>query len=76
MQSKGYMCERCAFETADAVHHRKYLTEKNINDFNLSLSWNNLEALCHDCHNREHMREKVRRYEFDGGGNVYKTPPI
>ena len=43
---------------------------------NIALSWNNLEALCQDCHNKEHHRSKrKKRYSFDENGNVI-LPPI
>lgn len=36
----------------------------------------NLEALCQDCHNKEHHRkDKKRRYMFDEEGNLI-SPPI
>lgn len=55
------------------VHHKQYLNETNVNDVNVSLNWENLEYLCIDCHNKEHMirnnhvREDVK---FDEYGNI------
>jgi hypothetical protein len=41
------------------VHHKIYLNESNIDDPNITLSHDNLELVCHDCHNREHFGGKV-----------------
>ncbi|MCL2575712.1 MAG: HNH endonuclease [Defluviitaleaceae bacterium] len=73
--SKNYLCERCSTNRnpipAKIAHHRKYLTPENINDASISLSWDNLEALCQDCHNVEHGGSVERdRYLFDDEGNV------
>lgn len=54
MASQYYICERCG-GVARIVHHIQYITPQNINDPNITLSWDNLEALCIDCHNAEHM---------------------
>lgn len=74
LQSKDYICERCG-EPAKIAHHKIWLTEKNINDVSITLCWDNLEALCQDCHNKEHhKKEKKMRYRFDKDGNI--LPPI
>ena len=74
LQSKHYLCERCSTPDnptpAKIAHHKIYLTEQNIGDPYISLSFSNLEALCQDCHNKEHHREDKRRYSFDENGNV------
>ena len=74
--SKFNMCERCG-EVALIVHHKTYLTPYNINDSNVSLNWDNLEALCLDCHNKEHMGKEVtvNGCMFDDEGNLIKTNP-
>lgn len=72
--SQDYICERCG-EPAKIVHHKRYLTRDNINDPAISLSWDNLEALCQECHNKEHhKRMPDLRYRFDGEGNI--LPPF
>lgn len=72
--SQHYLCERCE-QPAKIVHHRRYLTPDNINDTSITLSWDNLEALCQDCHNKEHHKNvKQRRYCFDEDGNIVATP--
>ena len=54
MASQYYICERCG-SVARIVHHIQYITPQNIQDPNITLSWDNLQALCIDCHNAEHM---------------------
>ncbi len=80
LQSKGYLCERCSTPdnpvVAKIAHHKIYLTKENINNPYITLSWDNLEALCQDCHNKEHHRgERKKRYSFDANGNLV-YPPI
>lgn len=68
--SKNYICERCN-GYADMVHHKKYITPATINNPNMTLSFDNLMALCNDCHNKEHKSKKAdRRYKFDESGNI------
>lgn len=41
----------------------------------VTLCWDNLEALCQDCHNKEHHKqERHKRYRFDENGGI--LPPI
>lgn len=42
----------------------------------ITLCWDNLEALCQDCHNKEHHAKNVRakRYAFTADGEL--IPPI
>jgi len=76
LMSQDYMCERCG-EPAKIVHHKHYITSENINDTNITLCWDNLEALCQDCHNKEHHSNNLnKRYAFDVDGNVLPIPPI
>ena len=75
LASVGWLCERCAARgevvAAEVVHHRVYLTPVNIHDPAIALGWENLEALCQACHNREHFGgadndQKVYRIGSDG----------
>ena len=66
------LCERCK-EAGDIVHHKRYLRECNIHNSNITLDWSNLELLCQDCHNKEHMSKTESRYSFDELGNI--LPP-
>ena len=74
MLSKNYICERCG-KPAVIVHHKTYITPNNINDPNITLNWNNLEALCRDCHNKEHFintQVTADGLAFDSSGNLIK----
>ena len=73
MASKNYICERCG-EPAKIVHHKTYINPANITDPEITLSWDNLEALCQDCHNREHSRTAATAagLRFDDEGNLVK----
>lgn len=78
VQSVGGLCERCQakgiIRPADVVHHKIPLTNENIHDPKISLSWDNLEALCTDCHALVHstklMEREQRRYNVDSNGRV------
>lgn len=72
LKTQHYICERCG-EPAKIAHHKVYLTKRNINDTNISLNPDNLEALCQDCHNKEHhANEKAiaGRYMFNAAGEI------
>lgn len=71
------ICERCG-KPGKIVHHKTYLNEKNINDPSVSLNFTNLEYLCQDCHNTEHMEREdalVRGgLKFGEKGNLIRAP--
>ena len=73
MTSQCYVCERCG-GVARVVHHKRYITPQNISDPYVTLDWNNLEALCMDCHNAEHNGGTIcaKGLKFDKDGNVIK----
>ena len=79
LASRMYLCERCsaAYEVvvAKVVHHKIPLTPDNIDDPYITFAWENLEALCQDCHNKEHHKGTARdkRYAFDDDGNVIEV---
>jgi predicted kinase len=55
----GGKCANCGgiFPVADLrTHHKQELTLGNIHDPRITLNADNLEVLCHDCHNRKHKR--------------------
>ena len=56
------------------VHHIVPLTADNIGDINLSLNWDNLQALCRKCHAEVHdeiyAKRSGRRYKVDEQGKV------
>lgn len=68
MSSKSYLCERCG-RPATICHHKKYLNRWNIDNPEISLNFDNLEALCQECHNQEHSRA-LSLAQFDDDGNV------
>lgn len=77
-RSKNFLCERCG-EYARLVHHKVYITPKNIDDPNITLNRDNLELLCKECHNREHMSKNGSTVEglmFDDNGELITMPPI
>ena len=74
LKSKNYICERCG-EIATICHHKKHISPQNINDPNITLNWDNLQALCLDCHNSVHGKGTscIKGISFDEEGNlVYK----
>ena len=80
--SKAYLasvdglCERCfaagKIVPAVIVHHRVYLTAETIHDPQYSMAWSNLEALCQDCHNKEHHAGDgyAQRYAWGPDGEL------
>lgn len=77
MKSKYNICERCQ-GIAYIVHHKVHITPSNINDPNITLDWNNLQALCHDCHNAVHGKGEafIEGVSFDSNGDLIYVPPI
>lgn len=66
------ICNRCG-RPGDIVHHKIYLTPQIINDPTVTLAEDNLELLCQDCHNKEHMRKDTACAEgfmFDENGDL------
>lgn len=77
MKKANHLCERCLkngrHEPARIVHHKIHLTPATLGDPELMYGFDNLEALCQECHNKEHKRErKVKRWEFVDGELVTK----
>jgi predicted kinase len=74
----GGVCEKCHIHLGYIVHHKKYITAFNINDSNITLNHQNLEYLCHECHNKVHEVGKKKEREtilhngcyFDESGNL------
>ena len=68
------LCERCG-AGGKIVHHKIYLDERNINDPHVTLAHENLELLCQECHNIEHMSGGMPiagGLVFDSFGNILK----
>ena len=57
--NSGGVCARCGrvFDIPDLrAHHKIELTLDNIGDVNITLNPDNIEVLCHECHNATHAR--------------------
>jgi len=69
----GRLCERCRkrglIVPADQVHHKVKLTPENLSNPAVTLNWQNLEALCFECHQAEH-KPAARRWRCGPDGRV------
>jgi len=74
-KSQQGICERCG-GVAKVIHHKIHLTPDNINDPSVALAIANLEALCQDCHNREHHGGNAPDlgYTFTEDGEIEYAP--
>jgi len=67
------VCERCfamgRMTPAKLVHHKVHLSPSNINDQSITLSYDNMQRLCQDCHAYVHSGNQEPRVEFDDAGN-------
>ena len=75
MKRAHYLCEDCLkrgiYKPAKEVHHIEELTPENIHRPEVALSFNNLVALCKECHKARHNEyNKGRRYFFGTGGEI------
>ncbi|MGF3113133.1 HNH endonuclease [Facklamia sp. P9177] len=54
------------------VHHKIWLSDDNLDDLSITLNEDNLQAVCHDCHNRIHFGSKavINGLEFDENGQI------
>lgn len=72
------LCEECRrngkLTPAEEVHHKIKLTPLNVNNPEISLNWDNLEALCKECHMKKHR--KTKRWKVDEEGNVTLIAPL
>lgn len=59
------LCERCLAKgkltPGWIIHHKILLTPSNILDPEITLNHDNLEMLCLDCHNEEHLGSPATR---------------
>lgn len=78
-KKSGGICERCKkkglYVPAKIVHHKIHLNSKNIKDPSVAYNFDNLEALCLDCHNKEHF-ENSKRWRFSKSGALILDEPI
>lgn len=70
LQSKCYVCERCG-QPATICHHKIYLNDSNKTDPAIAYSFDNLEALCLDCHNKEHFTNDA--VVFNAAGDIVRV---
>lgn len=49
----GGLCEVCGAEPGLIVHHVIWLDDKNCNDPDISLNFDNFKYECQTCHNKE-----------------------
>lgn len=76
--SEHPLCERCLAagiaSTAEHVHHKIELNESNYKDPMIALNPDNLEALCFECHRKEHhdTSQVADDLFFDKDGNLRK----
>lgn len=72
-KSVGGLCELCLKEgrytAGEIVHHKIPLDPTNINNPDITLSWDNLQLVCREHHAQIHDRRK-RRYKVDDMGRV------
>lgn len=76
IKSVNGLCERCLakgqYTPGKVVHHKTYITPQNVNEPEITLSWDNLEYLCQMHHNEEHHVNEVTAsgVRFDSFGNL------
>lgn len=74
------LCEPCLkagrYTKARYVHHKTHITPDNLHDPEITLSFDNLERVCPECHAKEHPEiygEPIeQRVRFDAEGNVVR----
>lgn len=73
VKSIGGLCEECLkagrITPCEIVHHKVFITPKNIYNPEITLNYENLVALCRKCHGEKHSKS-VKRYEIDSKGHV------
>ena len=73
-KSRACLCEECLkrgeIVPGEIVHHIKPITEDNINNPDITLSWDNLRLLCRSCHEQAH-RKTAKRWTVDEYGHVH-----
>lgn len=68
------LCEICLargiYKPGDIVHHKVYITPANIYDPRITLSWDNLQLVCRDCHAEQHGDRRPTRWKVDEAGKL------
>jgi len=71
LEERDGLCEICLskglIEPAVHVHHKVPITSENLDDPRITLSFDNLMALCEECHQAQH---RTKRWRCDELGHV------
>ena len=71
LKEKGGLCEICLSKglitPATEVHHKIPITPENLGNPSITLSHENLRALCDECHAEQH---RTKRWRCDALGRV------
>ena len=72
MATVSGLCEECAkhgiIKAADIVHHKITLDDEKARDPEIALNFENLEAVCIECHNALHGGQAApKRYRIING---------
>jgi hypothetical protein len=71
-----YQCELCG-GVGEIVHHKTPLTQGNINDPDVALSFAKLRLVCRKCHGAEHGTEVTAAGVcFDESGDLVQSPRL
>jgi 5-methylcytosine-specific restriction endonuclease McrA len=74
LRSVGGLCEICLSRglivPAEIVHHKVHLDDDKVNDPEIALSFDNLQAVCRKCHGDLHRSVSPRRYWINDDGSV------
>lgn len=64
------LCERCLkrglYVPSECVHHKIHINKHNYHDWKILLDDDNLEALCNECHAKEHSGQTTFEFSADG----------
>lgn len=77
----GGICERCHVRPGKIIHHKIHLSPDNIDNPDITLSFDNLVYVCHECHNIIHgyapdLPAGMVRYEFAPDGTPVPIPRV
>ena len=72
LRSVSGLCEECMkqgiVKPADIVHHKIVLDDEKAKDPEIALNFENLQAVCIDCHNKIHYsKAQPKRYKIVDG---------
>lgn len=85
-KQQHHLCERCLkngiIKAGEIVHHKIAVTPFNIDNPNITLSFDNLELVCRECHAEIHeqthayVKRKSQRWEIGDNGEVIIAPIV